>query len=172
VKRIYFLVPDHVCAQAIVSELNAIGIDEKNIAVLAKHENPLDDLPEATQSEKSDWIPALQRGVGIGGSLGLFAGLAALAFQPAGLVVGGSAVLVSSATGASFGAWISAMIGSSAPNSQLQKFEEAIAQGQILMLVDIPKERIEEIQALVRNHHPEADFEGVESAVKVLPQQQ
>ncbi|MEE4376341.1 MAG: DUF1269 domain-containing protein [Candidatus Competibacteraceae bacterium] len=164
--------PDYDCAQAIVNGLNAVNIDNEHIAVLAKHEKPLEELPAATQSEKSDWIPALQRGIGVGGSLGLFAGLAALAFQPAGLVIGGSAILISSATGASFGAWVSAMIGSSAPNSQLQKFEDAIAQGQILMLVDIPKERIEEIQTLVRTHYPEADFEGVEPAVKVVPQQQ
>ena len=169
-KRIYFLVPDQACTRAIIDELHTAKVDDEHIAVLAKQEKPLDDLPEASQSDKSDWLPALQRGVAVGGSLGLFAGLAALAFQPVGLVIGGSALLISSATGASFGAWASAMIGTSAPNSQLQKFEDAIARGQILMLVDVFAERIDEIQTMVRTHHPEVEFEGVEPAIKVMPQ--
>ena len=172
--RIYFLAPDQDCVHAIIDELQTYGIDEQSIAVLAKQEQPLEDLPEATRLEKSDLIPALQRGVAIGGSLGLFAGMAALAFQPAGLVVGGSALLLGSTSigGAAFGAWASTLIGISMPNTQLEKFEEALDQGQILILVDVPKERIDEIQKLIRKHHPEAEFEGVEPAVKLIPQKE
>jgi hypothetical protein len=172
-KRIYFLAPDQDCVHAIIDELQTCGIDEQSIAVLAKQEQPLEDLPEATQLEKSDLIPALQRGVAIGGSLGLFAGMAALAFQPAGLIIGGGALLLGSTVGgATFGAWASSLIGVSTPNTQLEKFEDAVANGQILMLVDVPKQRIEEIQTSIRKHHPEADFEGVEPTIKVIPQKE
>jgi hypothetical protein len=172
-KRIYFLAPDHDSAHAIVNELITNGIDETHISVIAKRDKPLKDLPEATKLEKSDWVPALQRGVAIGGSIGLFAGMAALAFQPAGLIIGGGALLLGSTVGgATFGAWASSLIGISTPNTQLEKFEDAVANGQILMLVDVPKQRIEEIQTSIRKHHPEADFEGVEPTVKVLPQKE
>jgi hypothetical protein len=172
-KRIYFLVPDHDSAHAIVDDLVANGIDQTHISVIAKQEKSLEDLPEATQLEKSDWAPALQRGIAMGGSIGLFAGTAALAFEPVGLIVGGGALLLGSTVGgASFGAWASTLIGVSTPNTQLEKFEDAIVRGQILMLVDVPKQRIEEIHNTIRRHHPEADFEGVEPTVKVMPQKE
>jgi hypothetical protein len=44
--------------------------------------------------------------------------------------------------------------------------------GPILMLVDVPKERIDEIQKSIRKHHPEAEFEGIEPTVKLIPQKE
>lgn len=172
-KRIYFLVPDQDSAQTIVNELRTNGIEEEHISIIAKQGESLPELPEETKAtflEKSDWLPALQRGVGVGGSLGLFAGLTVLALQPAGLLIGGGALLAgTTVAGATFGAWASSLIGISTPNTQLQQFEEAVANGQILMLVDVPKERINEIQAIIKKHHPEVNFQGVEPAVKVIP---
>ena len=64
--------------------------------------------------------------------------------------------------GAGLGAWISSMIGVSVPNTQLKKFEKAIESGQLLMLIDVPKHRIDEITQLIKSHHPEAEVEGTE----------
>lgn len=169
-RTIYFLTPDHDCARAIVDDLRASGVEEKHISVLAKRQEPLDDLPEPAASEKSDLIPALQRGAGIGGAIGLFAGLASVAFPPAGIVLGGGAVLLTTAGGAALGAWMSSLIGISVPNTQLEKFEAAIERGEILMLVEVDGQRVEEIKTLVEKHHPGAEFEGVEPKVKVMPQ--
>lgn len=54
------------------------------------------------------------------------------------------------------------MIGVSVPNSQLEKFKDALAEGQLLMLLDVPKDRVEEITDLIKSHHPEAQVEGTE----------
>jgi len=87
-----------------------------------------------------------------------------------GIAIGGGAlVLALTAAGATFGAFIGPLIGSSAPNSQLQAFEEAIRAGQLLMLVDVPRERAEEIRELIRKHHPEAAIEGTEAQVPPFP---
>lgn len=172
-QKLYFLVPDQASAEAIVGDLRAAGLADSDIAVLAKNDQPLAALPEeteATKLEKSDLIPALQRGAALGGSMGLFAGLGALAFPPAGLVVGGGAVLASTAAGAAFGAWASSLIGVSAPNSQLEQFEQALERGEVLMLIDVGERSPEDLKTLVSKHHPEAEFAGVEPAVKVLPQ--
>ena len=37
------------------------------------------------------------------------------------------------------------------------------------MLVDVPKERVEEIETLVKKHYPDADFEGTEPTIPAFP---
>jgi hypothetical protein len=34
--------------------------------------------------------------------------------------------------------------------------------GVLLMMVDVPKDRVDEIEELVKRHHPEAEIEGTE----------
>ena len=168
-KRLYFLLPDADVARKIVDELLLAHIPYEHIHLIARSETTLDQLPEAGISQKTDLVPALERGLAVGGSVGALAGLAALAFPPAGLVVAGGAVLFGALGGAGFGAWISGMIGVSLPNSRLERFESAIEDGMLLMMVDVPKQRVEEFQAMVKEHHPEADIEGTEPTIPSFP---
>ena len=71
--------------------------------------------------------------------------------------------------GAVFGAWASSMIGSSAPNSRLRAFEKDIEAGRLLLMVDVPRGRVEEIETLLQNAHPEARFAGLDPAVPAFP---
>jgi hypothetical protein len=64
----------------------------------------------------SDLVPALQRGTAAGGAAGLLAGVAAVTFPPAGLTLGGGALLGLTAFGAGFGAWMSSMVGIGLPS--------------------------------------------------------
>ena len=63
------------------------------------------------------------------------------------------------------GAWSASMVGISIPSPRLQRFEGAMAQGQILLMVDLPRPRVQEIETLMRTAHPEALFEGGEQQV-------
>jgi hypothetical protein len=47
-------------------------------------------------------------------------------------------------------------------NTRLKKYEQAIEQGELLVLLDSPIYRIEAITKLITKHHPEATFEGME----------
>lgn len=105
----------------------------------------------------------------LGGATGIVAGLVAMTFPLSGLVLGGGAVLAIALAGAGVGAWLSSMIGISLPNSCLKQFEDAIEAGEFLMVVDLPKERIDEIDELVKQHHPEADIGGTEPHVPPFP---
>jgi len=71
--------------------------------------------------------------------------------------------------GALFGAWASSMIGISTPSSRLKRFEPAIEQGQILLMVDVPRSRVDEIEARLQGLHPEAHLEGVEPNIPAFP---
>lgn len=167
--RIYFLVPSVASAMAIVDELLLARIEERHIHIVAREGTPLGALPEAGLAQRSDLIPAIEKGVAAGGLTGLLAGALAVTFPPAGLVLGGGAVLGLAAFGAGFGAWMSSMVGVSLPSSRLEKFESAIRAGELLMMVDVQHQRIEDIEAVVLRHHPKAKLEGIEPNMPLFP---
>lgn len=168
-RRIYFLAPSVASARAIVNDLLLARIEERHIHVLAKEGTPLEDLPEAKLAQASDLIASLERGAAAGGLTGLLAGLVAVTFPPAGLALGGGALLGIALLGTGFGAWMSSMVGVGIPNSRLEQFQDAIAKGELLMMIDVPRVRVEEIEAVVRRHHPEAELEGLEPNIPEFP---
>lgn len=170
-RRLYFLVPSVQSASQIVDELLLARVEERHIHIVGKDEHAVHEahLPEANLLQTSDFIPAVERGIAVGGATGLVAGLAAVTFPPAGLILGGGAILGISVMGAGVGAWLSGMIGVSVPNSQLKEFEAAVGNGELLMIIDVPKSRVDEINELVVKHHPEAEVEGTEPTVPAFP---
>ncbi|MFA5016757.1 MAG: DUF1269 domain-containing protein [Methylobacter sp.] len=159
-RRIYFLVPNIAITHKIVEELQAEGIEDRHIHILAKRDTPLEGLPEAGISIKTDFLPAVERGVALGGSTGLLAGLIGLRF--AGFAIAGGPLLGIIMAGATIGSLMGGLAGMNSGNSRLRQFEEAIERGELLVLIDIPKDRIEAIRKLIIKHHPEAEFEGIE----------
>jgi hypothetical protein len=168
-RRIYFLTPNVASARAIVDDLLLARIEERHIHVLAREGTPLEDLPEAKLAQSSDLIPSLERGAAAGGLTGLLAGVVAVTFPPAGLVLGGGALLGIALFGAGFGAWMSSMVGVGIPNSRLAQFQDAIARGELLLMIDAPRTRVEEIETVIRRHHPEAELEGLEPNIPEFP---
>lgn len=166
-KKLYFLTPDVTSASNIIGELRAQGVPSQHISILA-HENTqfdtklkVTELSEENLSDfgelgKNDMLPALEKGAAMGGSIGLIGGLASMLFPPAGLIVGGGAVLAFTAVGAGIGAWTSAMIGVSAPHHEIEEYVKAIEQGNILLLVDVEDEQLEQARESIAAHHPEA----------------
>ena len=162
-RRLYFLLPDLTIAHKVIDELLLARIEESHLHVIAAESVELGDLPEATLLQKSDFIPAMERGVALGGATGVLAGLVALAMP--GVVIAGGAVLAMSLAGA----WLGGMIGMDVSNSQVKEFQSAIEAGKILVLVDVSKDRIDEIETLVKKHHPDADFKGTEPNIPAFP---
>ena len=159
-RRIYFLVPDIETTHLIVDELRSKGIEDRHMHVLAKRDTALEDMPEASVFEKTDFIPALERGAALGATTGLLAGLVALRF--AGFAIAGGPVLGLLLFGATIGTMASGLAGLQTGNSRVKQYEEAIEKGELLVMVDISKERIDEISKIIVKHHPTAEFEGIE----------
>lgn len=169
-KRIYFLVPEIDVAKKIVDELLLARVEERHIHILAKRGTPLQDLPEASFLQKSDFIPAMERGLALGGTVGTLAGLVAVALGPASLVIaGGGIVLAGGLAGASVGVWVSGMVGLNVGNTRLKPFEDAIERGELLMMIDVPRDRVQSITEMVKSHHPEAQAEGTEPTIPAFP---
>jgi hypothetical protein len=61
------------------------------------------------------------------------------------------------------------MIGISARSSRLKAFEAALEAGELLMIVDVPKNDVARVRELVEAHHPEVDIGGTEPTVPPFP---
>lgn len=168
-RRLYFLMPDINVTHELVKELLLSHVEERYIHVIAKEGTPMEDLPEASLLQKSDFVPAIEKGLTIGAITGVVCGLVAMAFPPAGLVIGGGAVFAIGAAGAGVGGLMSSMVGVGLPSSRLEKFEDAINNGEFLVLIDVPRTRVDEIEAMVMKHHPDADIEGTEPMMPPFP---
>ncbi|HEX8873239.1 MAG TPA: DUF1269 domain-containing protein [Nitrosospira sp.] len=168
-RRIYFLVPDIDIAKRIVDDLLLARIEEKHIHVVAKRGTELEDLPEANLLQKSDFVPAVERGLALGGSAGVLAGLIAIALPPASTVIAGGVLLGTALAGAGVGAWIGGMVGMSVGNTRIKQYEEAIEAGQLLVLADVPKNRVDEIEARIKVHLPQVEIEGTEPIIPAFP---
>lgn len=61
------------------------------------------------------------------------------------------------------------MIDVSVSNTRIKQFEEAIEAGQLLLLADVPKSRVNEIEDRVKEHLPQVDIEGTEPTIPAFP---
>lgn len=169
-RRIYWLLPDLASARRTMDDLLLARIAEAHIHFVAREDADLSGLHAANILQTSDVIRAAQAGLVIGGAVGAVLGVIVALFFP---IVGTSPqwgmVAVLAIVGAGFGAWASSMIGVSTPNDRLKRFEPAIKEGQILLMVDVPHSRVEEIEERLQALHPEAHLEGVEPNIPAFP---
>lgn len=168
-KRIFWLLPDLTSARRTMDDLLLARVENRHIHFVARDGADMTGLHEANLFQTSDIVHAAEMGLMVGGGVGVVAGVVVAMFPivsdtPQWGLVGVLAVL-----GAVFGAWAASMIGSSAPNSRLRAFEKDIEAGKILLMVDVPRGRIEEVETLLRNAHPEASFAGMDPAVPAFP---
>ncbi|MDX1655101.1 MAG: DUF1269 domain-containing protein [Candidatus Competibacteraceae bacterium] len=153
-RRLYLLIPDPERARALVVDLRDNGVGDEQLHLVAKDHHRVEEVAahEATLLQRSEFLPAVERGAAAGGATGLLAGIAAVTFPPAGLVLGGGAILGMGLIGAGLGAWIAGTQGENLSDYQIEEFEQAIEEGQILLLIDVPAERAEEVIELVKYH--------------------
>jgi len=169
-RRIYWLLPDLASARRTMDDLLLARISEPHIHFVAREEVDMSGLHPANVLQTSDVVRSAQVGLVIGGAVGAVLGaIAALFFPIVGNTPEWGMIAVLAIVGAGFGAWSSSMIGISTPNNRLKRFEPAIAQGQILLMVDVPHARVDDIEARLQALHPEAHLEGVEPNIPAFP---
>jgi hypothetical protein len=71
--------------------------------------------------------------------------------------------------GAFFGFWASSLVGVSVFNSKLKKFEGDLENGRVLLILDVPVQRVEEIRGMLQSRHPEAQWGGQDPAIPAFP---
>lgn len=169
-RRIYWLLPDLASAIRMENDLLLARVAWQHIHFVGREDADMTGLHAANVLQSSDLIRSAQTGLVIGAGLGTVLGVVAALFFP---IVGDAPewgmAAVLAILGGLFGAWASSMIGISTPSSRLKRFAPAIEQGQILLMVDVPRSRVEEIESRLQTLHPEAHLEGIEPNIPAFP---
>ena len=168
-RRLYVVVPDMASAIQTANDLLLARIEDRHMHFLGKSGMSLGVLHEASVLQKSDVRHALFLGAGLG-ALGGMVLAVYLRLNPIGdITFGAGTFLLSMLGGTAFGAWTSTLIGLSTPNSELRRFEAEVEAGKILLMVDVPVARVEEIEELIARRHPEAVDKGIEPSIPAFP---
>jgi hypothetical protein len=167
--RLYFMLPDVPSARTLLDALLLARIEERYMHFYAKDGALPSDMPEASFVQKTDLVHGLESGMLIGGGVGLLAGSLLVMFPPEGIHLQMIAILIAAFGGAMLGGWASGMVAAAIPNSRLRAFQPGIEQGQVLLIVDVPLQRVREIEDLVAQRHPSVKFGGEEPHIPVFP---
>lgn len=168
-RRLYVVCPDLKAAQQTMNDLLLARIDDRHIHVLAKRGAPMDELHEANLLQKTDVVHGAELGLIFGSVCGLLLGILLLVVPLGGVKLQLVTILITVAGGALFGAWVSSMVAASVPNTKLLAFAQDIEEGRYLMMVDVPFRRVEEIQSLLHDRHPEDRDGGVDPTMPAFP---
>ncbi len=164
--NLYCLAPDMNSTKSVITELRELGISEDNIYVVAKdHEAvQMEKLHEAELDDTSDLYGSFKRGLMIGGALGMVGGVMLAVMAPPNFTAGFETFALVAMLGAALGAWVSAMIGVSVIQPSVEKFEQAIDDGSLLIMADVPHSSEQSVRQSIKDHHPEVLVEGVSMA--------
>jgi len=61
------------------------------------------------------------------------------------------------------------MVGMNVGNRRIKEYEEAIESGHLLVLADVPMDRVDEIEEKVKQHIPQVEVEQTEPHVPAFP---
>ncbi|MGN6235768.1 hypothetical protein [Dyella sp.] len=133
-RRAVFSATDMSVVREAMHAARASGIANDDISLIARSDIEVENIPDDRKVADGDFYPAAVRGAVGGGVVGLLAGLVAVVAAPIGITVAG--VVGLGLAGASLGTWSSALAGSTVPDPVRRAFEDEIAQGRILVVID------------------------------------
>jgi hypothetical protein len=167
--RMYVTLPDVQSAKRLADDLLLARVEDRHMHFLARRGTDLGELHQASYLQKTDAVHGAFTGLVLGGALGALVGLGVVYFPPGGQAIPLGAVLIGALVGAGLGAWIASMVGLQVPNSRLKGFEQELEQGKILLMLDAPAARYDELRAIIARGHPEAMDGGTEATVPAFP---
>jgi uncharacterized membrane protein YeaQ/YmgE (transglycosylase-associated protein family) len=166
----YVTLPDVASARKLADDLLLARIEDRHMHFLARRGTDLSPLHECSYLEKTDAIPGAFKGAVIGGVLGIVVGALLVQFpMPDGRSMELITVLVAAIIGALLGAWISSMMGLQVPNTRLKPFYRDLDEGKVLLMLDVPSGRYQEVREIIARTHPEAVDGGNEPTVPAFP---
>lgn len=168
-RRMYVTLPDVASARGLANDLLLARIEDRHMRFLARRGTDLGELNEASYFHKTDAIHGAFVGLVIGGVLGALVGAVLVNYPPHGVSLEMVAVLVAAIVGAVLGMWVATMVGLQVPNSRLRQFERELQDGRVLLMLDVPSSRYEDVREIIARKHPEAIDRGDEPTVPAFP---
>ncbi len=156
-RRLFFLFPDEEHAQRAVNQLVFLNISERNIHAISRGV-ALRTLPEATERQKNDTAFRVESFLWRANLLLFIVSL--MTFIVALVMAAFYWTLV-----ALFVMTITFFAGEHfvvhVPDVHLTEFTDALSHGEILLMVDVPADRVVEIENMIHHRNPEAVVGGV-----------
>jgi len=157
-RRLYFLLPDRAHALLVVDDLNQSGISMEHIHALGDRRTRLDGLPTSTLRQAKDAASRLEKIlwntnlVSFALALCVFIAMVFTRNWSWWLLAPVVIMLTNFFAGLSF---------SRVPNTHLGEFQDALAHGEVLLMVDVPEAQVAKVEEQVHHQHPEAAIGGV-----------
>lgn len=168
--RLYYLLPDVESAHRAMDEMLLNRIEQRYIRFLADGKPIPPDLPEGNFLHRTDVLHGAFNGMILGGLLGMLIGaLVVFYFDISAASMEAAVVLLLAIGGVLFGGWAASMVAAAIPNTRLQAFYPEMQKGKVLMMVDVPARRVDEIEKMMAQRHPEMRFHGEDPRVPVFP---
>lgn len=145
--RHVYSVPDLATAASALAAARRAGADDEEVSLIARSDIEVQSIPDARIDVTNDMVPAAMKGMAGGAATGLLLGIAAMVIPPLGITIAGAAL--ASVAGAAVGGWSSALMGSSIESPVRRQFEEQIAAGQILVVVDTDEENVRPVTSAI-----------------------
>jgi hypothetical protein len=153
-RRLYFLFPDAVHARhAVDTLLDGTGVDARHIHAIAQREGRMSRLPHPSGRQQHDSAAHIESLLW-NGNLLLF-GIALLVLI---------AAIVAESTGWTLAALV--VMGTTfvagflftyrIPHVHLDEFRDALAHGEVLVMVDVPSEKVKTVEDYIHRRYPEA----------------
>jgi len=136
-----------------VNELISLGVENKNIHTYAEHDLPLESLQPATENQIKGKAQHLET-LFWNGNLILFfvvliAFIASMAMGEYLVALVCSAVMILSFAAGNYYA-------RNIPHTNPDMFKDALSHNEMLMMVDLPDEKVGEVEMKIHRHHPAA----------------
>jgi hypothetical protein len=152
-RRLYFVISDETQAAQVVNDLETVGVNRQHSHAIAGRGATLTRLPPATERQRQDAGSRLERLVWSGNLVLFFLAtvglLASLVWSSLlGAVLSVALMLLTLAGGALFALRV--------PDTHLDEFRGVLSHSEVLLMVDVPRQRVAEIEEMVRRRHPEA----------------
>ena len=157
-KCLYYLVPTLNSTHTISDDLHAIGVKDWYMHVISKDEAGLkkEHIHSSNYMETLDFVRTGLIGATIGLIVGGVGAVLAMVVQPLGPGLSGFAYLAIIVFATLFGAWAGGLYGIGAENQRLNAFHNDIEAGEYLFLIYARKSKIEAVDRMMREKHPES----------------
>ncbi len=164
-RRLYFVIPDEPQAAQVVNDLETAGVGRPHMHAIAGKGATLTWLPLATERQRQDAGSRLERIAWTGDLMLFFLGLIGLIASLVWASLAGSLLsVVLMALTLIAGVLFAVRV----PDTHLDEFRGALSHSEVLLMVDVPRQRVAEIEEMVRRRHPEAIPGGTGWTIEAL----
>jgi len=157
-RRLFFLFPDKQHTESAIGELHDAGIDKGHMHGILRKKGKRVVLPRTSSHQQHNLAWFTERFLWFG-NLSIFAvaAIATFATMYWGYWIESLVSLV-----VAYASYVAAdRFSPDTPHEESPDIQHALKTGEVLLMVDVPKQRVEEIEKKIHKQHPEAKDNGV-----------